>query len=113
MLDAQALVLLGSTEPHYTASKVFPYVLAQRSLLAIFHEDSSIITILNEVNAGRIVSFGEQKSPAEQADAISHHLEEMLYESYAAQVRWEAFEPYTTRALAGRLAQTFNAAIGN
>jgi hypothetical protein len=30
MLDAHALVLLGSAEPHYTASKVFPYILAER-----------------------------------------------------------------------------------
>lgn len=112
MLDAQALILLGSAEPHYTASKVFPYVLAQRPLLAVFHEDSSVITILNEVNAGRVVSFNEEETPSERVNEISQHLEEMLHENYAPQVRWEAFEPYTTRALAGRLAQTFDAAIG-
>lgn len=112
MLDAHALILLGSAEPHYTASKVFPYVLAQRPLLAVFHEDSSVITILNEVNAGRVVSFNEKETPNERANEISSHLEEMLCEKYVPQTRWEAFEPYTTRALAGRLAQTFDAAIG-
>ncbi len=112
MLDAQALILLGSAEPHYTASKVFPYVLAQRPLLAVFHEDSSVITILTEVNAGRVVSFNEQETPDERAVEISHYLEEMLHDNYAPEVRWEALEPYTTQALAGRLAQTFDTAIG-
>ncbi len=111
MLDSQALILLGSAEPHYTASKVFPYVLAERPLLAVFHEDSSVITILNDVNAGRVVSFNEKKKPMAHTRTISLQLEELLREPYASQTRWEAFEPYTTRALAGRLAKTFDAAV--
>jgi hypothetical protein len=112
MLDAQALILLGSAEPHYTASKVFPYVLAQRPLLALFHEDSSVITILSEVNAGRVVTFNERKTPADRADEISLQLEEMLQEKYEPQIHWQAFDPYTTKALTGRLARTFDAAVG-
>lgn len=112
MLDADALILLGSAEPHYTASKVFPYVLARRPLLAVFHEDSSVITILREVNAGQVVSFNVTETPGDRANEISVRLEEMLVENYDPQVRWEAFESYTTRAMAGRLAKTFDAAVG-
>jgi glycosyltransferase involved in cell wall biosynthesis len=110
MLDAHALILLGSLEPHYTASKVFPYVLAQRPLLAVFHEESSVIAILTEVNAGRAVSFNEENLN-QLVNKISVHLEEMVLGNYVPQIRWEVFEPYKTRALAGRLAQTFDAAI--
>ena len=108
MLDAHALILLGSAEPHYTASKVFPYVLARRPLLAVFHEDSSVITILNEVNAGQVVSFNATESPSDRVNEISVRLEQMLVEDYDPQVRWEAFESYTTRAMAGRLATVFD-----
>jgi hypothetical protein len=94
------------------ASKVFPYVLAKRPLLAVFHEDSSVITILAEVKTGRVVSFNEEETPAKRVNEISVHLEEMLRENYVPEICWKAFEPYTTRALAGRLAQTFDAAIG-
>jgi len=111
MLDAHALILLGSAEPHYTASKVFPYVLAQRPLLAVFHEDSSVITILREVNAGEIVTFDATKGPRDLIDEVSVRLEALLVENYDPQVRWEAFESYTTRAMAGRLGKTFDAAI--
>lgn len=115
MLDAQALILLGSAQPHYTASKVFPYVLAERPLLTVFHEDSSIVTILNEVAAGRLVTFTDAQNSEVLANQISLHLEEMLTEvineDWCPQTRWEAFEPYTTRMLAGRLAQAFDKAI--
>jgi glycosyl transferase family 4 len=110
MFDAHALILLGSSEPHYTASKVFSCVLAQRPLLAVFHEDSSVITILTRVNAGRVVTFNEVKTPSERANEISRHLEEMLRENNTPQLRWEALEPYTTRSMAGRLAAAFDKA---
>jgi len=115
MLDSQALILLGSSEPHYTASKVFPYILAERPLLTIFHEDSSVSTILNEVSAGRTVRFKEKQNPAELVNEISHHLAEMVGEmlsgDWSPSIRWEAFDPYTTNALAGRLAATFDKAV--
>ncbi|HKB65419.1 MAG TPA: glycosyltransferase [Pyrinomonadaceae bacterium] len=115
MLDSQALILLGSSEPHYTASKVFPYILAERPLLTIFHEDSSVNTILDEVRPGRTVRFREKQNPCELADEISHHLEDMVGEmlrgDWIPNIRWEAFDPYTTKALTGRLAETFDKAV--
>src|SRR2546428_7188667 len=41
LLDAEALVVPGSDDPGYTASKIYPYILARKPLLAIFHEQSS------------------------------------------------------------------------
>ncbi len=113
MLDADSLILLGSIEPHYTASKIFPYVLAKRPLLAVFHEDSSVIRILREINTGRVVSFNAADKLAARSNEISVHLEQLLTENYAPETRWEAFEPYTTRALTRLLAQTFDAAVGS
>jgi hypothetical protein len=110
-LDSHALILLGSNEPHYTASKVFPCVLAQRPLLAVFHEDSSVVKILRDTNTGRVVSFNSDTGPAEYIDDISKNLEELLCDRYRWETCWEAFEPYTTRAMAGRLAQVFNLAV--
>jgi hypothetical protein len=112
MLDAHALVLLGSAEPHYTASKVFPYVLAKRPLLAVFHEDSSVITILRDVNAAEVVTFSAVENPDAKVNEISARLQQVLSEDYERQVHWEAFESYTTKAMAGRLARTFDAAVG-
>ena len=41
-----AILLLGSSERHYTASKLYPALLAKRPILALFHEASSVVSIL-------------------------------------------------------------------
>ncbi|MES2278835.1 MAG: glycosyltransferase [Bacteroidota bacterium] len=44
--QADALFIPGSDDPQYTASKVYPYLLTKKPLLAIFHPDSSAVGIL-------------------------------------------------------------------
>jgi hypothetical protein len=113
LLDSHALVVIGSDEPHYTASKIFPYILARRPLLAIFHEASSVVRILQETQAGRVITFSSGHPPIERMQEISECLEEILSlpRDYQPPTRWEAFEPYTARAMTARLAQAFEKAL--
>jgi hypothetical protein len=113
MLDSHGLILLGSDEPHYTASKIFPCVLAERPLLAIFHESSSVVNILREIGAGRIVTFNASRNATNCVDEITANLERMFSEVSEPRVNWSAFEAYTTRAMAARLANAFNKALDN
>lgn len=55
--QADALFVPGSDDPKYTASKIFPYVLAKKPLLAIFNKESSAIDILKEYQADYVLSF--------------------------------------------------------
>ena len=114
LLDSHGLVLFGSDEPHYTASKIFPYILAQRPVLAVFHEDSSVVTILDETKAGTILTFNAASPPAQQVPAVEAALREMLRQpaDYQPPTIWAAFAPYTTRAMAQRLAAAFDQALG-
>lgn len=110
LMDSTALVVIGSEDPHYTASKIFPYIMARKPLLAVFHEDSSVVTILRETNAGEVVTFNSKYPPAIQVDKISKLMEEILSlpRDYQPQTLWEAFESYTTRAMARQLAYLFD-----
>jgi len=110
MLDSHALLLIGSEEPHYTASKVFPCILAQRPLLSILHEESSAAQILRETDASGPITFSSELRPAEQVVKIAAQIESILALSRADKpnVRWNAFEPYTTRAMTARLAYVFD-----
>src|SRR5258705_484034 len=59
--QASALLLMGSSEPHYTPSKVFPALLVNRPLLALYHERSTVISTLQAAApspAARTVTFG-------------------------------------------------------
>ncbi len=48
---ADRVMLFGSTEKHYTASKTFQCLLSNRPLLSMLHAESSAVEIIKSVNA--------------------------------------------------------------
>ncbi|MDP9046835.1 MAG: hypothetical protein M3N14_01780, partial [Bacteroidota bacterium] len=54
---ADALFIPGSDDPQYTASKIFPYLLVAKPLLAIFNKQSSALSILEEFGAEHAYSY--------------------------------------------------------
>ena len=108
LLDADALVIPGSDDPSYTASKLYPYVLAQRPLLAIFHESSSVVDVVRETRAGVVVPF----ATGEPASDIARRVGEAWFSGPlpAVETDWQAFEPYTARAMARQQAEVFDRA---
>jgi hypothetical protein len=108
--DAQALFIPGSDDPGYTASKVYPYVLARKPLLAVFHRNSSVVDVLRTTGAGRVVTFGDDHNLNEVADEI--------YRQWfaqrplpAPQTNWNAFSPYTAREMTRTLCDVFDRAV--
>lgn len=82
--------------------------MAERPLLAIFHEASSVITIMRDVKAGNVVTFSSESPPGKHVDEISARLEEMLSRNYEPEASRKTLEPYTTKAMASRLAVVFD-----
>lgn len=114
LLDSQGLLALGSELPHYTASKIFPIILARRPIFAIFHRDSTAASILSETGATQPLVFSSPQALAQMTDRVRIALEAMLRlpSAWEAPTRWEAFEPYTARAGAARLAAVFDRVVG-
>lgn len=56
--QSSAILLLGSTEPHYTASKIYGVMMSGRPYLSIFHRTSSSHQILSTAGGGIALSFG-------------------------------------------------------
>jgi glycosyl transferase family 4 len=111
MVDSHALILLGSNEPHYTASKVFTYILAGRPLLAVFHEASNVVTTLRRLGCGSVVTFGQHRSPADGVGEICKSLEEILTSPRSAQSAKGTPEVVSTKGMTGRLAQALDKAL--
>ena len=59
--EANALFIPGSDDPKYTASKIYPYLLTLKPILAIFNSNSSTLRILEEY--GVINSFSFDLTP--------------------------------------------------
>lgn len=111
--DASALLLMGSSEPHYTASKLYPALFARRPLLAVFHEASSVVGILRRVGpaAGvRLVVYDESAPVGSKVEEIASHLSGMLESGpcEAPGIDLEALKDVSAPALAGRLAEMFD-----
>lgn len=113
LLDSTALLVLGSTSAHYSASKLFPYILANRPLLPIFHADSSVVRIVEETRAGTAVTFGDAASLDNAQPEVECRLRELLRAPMDARpsTDWNAFEPYTARSVCAALAGVFEHAI--
>jgi hypothetical protein len=62
--NAHGIFILGSTEPHYTPSKVYQAVLAEKPVLAVLHKDSTAVKVIKESQAGIVLEFnGENGIP--------------------------------------------------
>lgn len=108
--DAHALLVIGSAEPHYTASKIFPYILARKPLLTVFHRDSSVIDIVENTQAGSVVSFNAGDPLSGKIGEIAQRVRELaaLASSHEPRLQQQALEAYSTRAMTARLARVFD-----
>ena len=109
-MRASGVLILGSTERHYTPSKVFPAVMCKRPILAILHEQSEAVNLLVESKAGAVVAFEDGKLPA--ADRVAEALEKQVMQGTCApSVRWDCWEPYSARHSAEILASAMDQAL--
>ena len=105
---SSAVLLLGSHERHYTPSKVFPALAAERPILALMHEASSATELLRRAGVPptvRLVTYDDNGVRLRVKD-IGAHLS-----AFAADPRYvpeavdrAALEPTSACALARRLA---------
>jgi hypothetical protein len=55
--DADFLVLIGSDDPAYTASKAYPYLMSGKPILAVLHERSSLVRIIRSSGVATVITF--------------------------------------------------------
>jgi hypothetical protein len=104
---SDAVLVLGSTEAHYTPSKVFQAMLSRRPIFAMLHEDSTAVDMIRSAHAGSVVTLTEAALPgaSELAGALQSFMTDASHA--AAAVDRTAFDAYSargsTRALAAAL----------
>ena len=113
LVQSSAILLMGSSERHYTASKLYPAMLSNRPLLGLFHRASSVTTILSGGHsvAAKLVQFGEGDPPATHIDEITAGLVSLmeLNESESRDAIREVHESdFSARRLAGVMAGLFD-----
>ena len=108
---ADAVFVLGSTEPHYTPSKVYQAILANKPVLAVLHEQSQAATVIVQSNAGIVITINEisikqlQFNFAQQIMAFKKFVDAFSPD----QVDKEIFEQYSAYSVTKKLASLLDA----
>ncbi len=79
--EASALLLMGSSERHYTPSRLYPALLSGRPILAVYHQESSVVEILRRAAsppAARLVTYTDTERPECRVEAIFSELVAMI-----------------------------------
>ncbi|MGY3053555.1 hypothetical protein ACVWYG_001755 [Pedobacter sp. UYEF25] len=106
---ANGLIIVGSDDASYTASKIYPYILAAKPLLAVFNAKSSAAKIIATCNAGMVADVNNIE---EAEKIIEGYLSEMiLAETTKNTTDWDIFSKYTAKELTKKQCELFNAAI--
>ena len=100
--DATMLLIPGSDDPKYTASKLYNYILVRKPLLAVFHEKSSVVKIINDTNAGRTVLISDHTESAQKdvSERIFREWHDMLMHlPFVPETDWGAFRKYSAEQM--------------
>lgn len=112
LLESDALVIPGTDDPGYTASKIYPNILARKPLLTIFHESSSVVDVMRTTNAGVSVTFSG--TGADDLDRCTAQIRSRWFDCSCDQIpatNWDAVTPYIAREMTRRLCSVFDSAL--
>ena len=112
LVSADAVLAIGSNDPTYSASKIFPCLLARRPLLVIVHRDSLMLSIARELGVSTAYGFGNSteglSQQVEQIHATWFAAEGYLHAPAAA---LDLLKAHTAAAMTRRLGAIFDKAI--
>ena len=104
---ADAIFVLGSTEPHYTPSKVYQGVLAQKPILAVLHSASTAVSVINNSNAGFVLDFDGTEDLEKLREQFATKLNDFI--QYIPHFKQEDvdkrfFDQFSAKEVTGKLA---------
>ena len=106
---SDGIFLIGSDEPHYTASKIYPALMSGRPFLSLFHQASSAHKVLTTAGGGLALAF----SAKEELAALEEPLSEALFKVAAEPVSLgvtdrSVYAPFEAYATAQRFGDIFD-----
>lgn len=107
--DATALIIPGSDDPGYTASKIYPNILAHKPLLGIFNQRSTVCDVLRSTRGGTLVMF----HPDENPEAVAGRIQSDWFSAWplpVPKINAKAFEAYSARHMTQTLSRVFDEA---
>ncbi len=104
---ADGAFILGSTEAHYTPSKVYQAVLSEQAIFAVLHQASTACDIIENSNAGVVLRFNGENDLASIYTSFCKQWEQymsFIHTFQAKQVNDSEFNKYSARSVTHTLA---------
>jgi hypothetical protein len=111
---ADGVFILGSTEPHYTPSKVYQGVLSKKPVLAVLHKASTACSVIRKAGAGIVLNFdGVEGLETISEDFLTrfHQFVNYLQSFDFSKVDQREFEKYSAKHVTGVLADALDKII--
>lgn len=108
---ADAVFILGSTEPHYTPSKTYQGVLSKKPIFAVLHSASTAVEVLQQSGAGVVLAFNGEAGVGSITTSFASIF--TLFNAFRiqflpSQVDQAVFAQYSAKAVTESLAALLN-----
>jgi hypothetical protein len=108
---ADGIFILGSTEPHYTPSKVYQAVLSRKPILAVLHKDSTAVKVIEDSQAGMNVLMDGENDLHTLGDSFLEQFKNYIIWAKvfdASKYNMEQFDMYSAKAITEKLILALN-----
>jgi hypothetical protein len=109
--QADGVFILGSTEPHYTPSKIYQAVLSKKPLLAVLHSHCTAVNIIRNSNSGSVLDFKGEEGVSDIINNFCPMFNEFISYSLTyvpANVDQNSFSQYSAKEVTRKLANLLN-----
>ena len=108
---ANGVFILGSTEAHYTPSKVYQAIMTENPVFAVLHRESTAVTIINEGGKGEILEInGEDDLEIIETEFADRWVkfQELLRTFHPGMINKKVFEHYSAKTVTEQLVNALN-----
>lgn len=105
------ILVVGSTEPHYTPSKIFQGVLSEKPIMAVLHKESSAVKLFEEQQIGKLLAIDDQPDQTTfENEFMSAWLEykQFLLKFNPDSINKKLFQDFTAKKSAEKLVDLLN-----
>jgi hypothetical protein len=106
--NSDAILILGSDEPHYIASKIFGVLMSGRPYLSVFHEASEAHALLTRAGGGLALSFAGKTGLLGLTPRVADAIARLVRRTPSLGApRQEVYAPFEASAIAARYGAIF------
>jgi hypothetical protein len=113
LADSMMIVVPGSDNIGYTASKIYSYAWLRKPIITVFHSSSSVNKFMQDVNLGLAIQFDKLYENV-MLDSINQYIyTSIINDTYLKEPNWTEFQKYTAQYQVKNQVVLFNKVISN